>query len=181
VIVPIGKPAEIAPVLAAASELAGALRAGGVRVRIDDREGASPGFKFNHWELRGVPLRIEIGPRDLAANSVTVADRLSGEKAQLGLDSQLGAFQAALYERARDFRDEHTVATDSYEDFSKAVALGFALAHFCGEEACEQKIKEDTTATPRVVPFDGAPERGNCVVCGAGSGFATRVVFARAY
>jgi prolyl-tRNA synthetase len=188
VIVPIGKPAEITPVLAAAADLASQLRATGVRVKLDNREGASPGFKFNHWELRGVPLRIEIGPRDLAANAVTIADRLSGDKEQLGLMAaaasvreRLEAFQAALFERARRFLDEHTIVTDNYDDFSAAVAQGFALAHFCGEEACEQKIKEDTTATPRVVPFDGNPESGNCIVCGTASGFPTRVVFARAY
>jgi prolyl-tRNA synthetase len=188
VIVPIGRPAEIAPVMAAATELAGRLRGAGVRVKVDDREGASAGFKFNHWELRGVPYRIEIGPRDLAANAVTVADRLTGEKAQLELGlvaaamrERLDAFQSALYERALAFRDGHMVTTDNYEDFSAAVAQGFALVHFCGDEACEQKIKEDTTATPRVIPFGGTVESGNCIVCGSASGFATRVVFARAY
>jgi prolyl-tRNA synthetase len=188
VIVPIGKPAEIGPVLVVATGIASELRAAGVRVKVDDREGISAGFKFNHWELRGVPLRIEVGPRDLAANVVTVADRLTGNKAQLALGSvvpalreRLLAFQDALYERARQFRDEHTVTTDNYDDFSAAVAQGFALAHFCGEASCEQKIKDDTTATPRVVPFGGVPEAGNCIVCGGASGFPTRVVFARAY
>jgi prolyl-tRNA synthetase len=113
---------------------------------------------------------------------------MTGEKEQLDLASvaravreRLVAFQVALYERAREFRDEHTVTTDNYDDFSAAVAHGFALAHFCGDEACEQKIKADTTATPRVIPFDGEPESGNCIVCGSASGFPTRVVFARAY
>jgi prolyl-tRNA synthetase len=188
VIVPIGKPADIGPVLDVARDLATQLRAVGVRVKVDDREGASAGFKFNHWELRGVPLRIEIGPRDLAANMVTLANRLSGEKEQLALvevastmRDRLSKFQAALYERAQAFADEHTVATDNYDDFTAAVAQGFAVAHFCGDEACEQKIKEDTTATPRVIPFEGVAEPGNCIVCGSASGFPTRVVFARAY
>src|SRR5665213_1166326 len=139
VIVPIGKPADIAAVLEVATDLATQLRDVGVRVKVDDREGASPGFKFNYWELRGVPLRIEIGPRDLAANVVTLANRLSGDKEQLGIDSvasgmrdRLSEFQDALYERAKGFRDEHTVTTDSYEEFTAAVAQGFALAHFCG-------------------------------------------------
>jgi prolyl-tRNA synthetase len=135
-----------------------------------------------------VPLRIEIGPRDLAANVVTLANRLSGEKQPLGLAAvastmrdRLREFQAALYERAQAFAAEHTVTTDNYDDFTAAVATGFAVAHFCGDEACEQKIKEDTTATPRVIPFEGEAEAGNCVVCGSASGFPTRVVFARAY
>jgi len=188
VIVPIGKPADLPPVLSAANDLADQLRRAGVRTRVDSREGASPGFKFNHWELRGVPLRIELGPRDLAANVVTLANRLSGEKEQVPIASvsnelreRLDAFQLALYERAREFRDERSVTTDDYEAFVAAIARGFALAHFCGSESCEQKIKDDTTATPRVVPFDGKPESGNCIVCGEASGYPTRVVFARAY
>jgi prolyl-tRNA synthetase len=188
VIVPIGRDADLAPVLAATSALAAELRGFGIRVKVDDRSGISPGFKFNHWELRGVPLRVELGPRDLAANVATVANRLTGEKEQLGLSrvaleirDRLIAFQVALFERARAFRDAHSVITNSYDELCAAVASGFAYAHFCGSVACEQKIKDDTTATPRVVPFNTPRESGACVVCGSPSGYPTRVVFARAY
>jgi prolyl-tRNA synthetase len=188
IVVPIGKPVDLPPVLSAAIELVEQLKGAGVRAKLDSREGASPGFKFNQWELRGVPLRIELGPRDLGANAVTLADRLSGEKEQVPIASvaaefprRLEAFQTALYERAKAFRDEHTATTDNYDAFVAAVAQGFARAHFCGRESCEQTIKQDTTATPRVVPFDGKPESGHCIVCGEASGYPTRVVFARAY
>lgn len=188
VIVPIGRESEIEPVLEQSKALASELREHNIRVKIDDRPGISAGFKFNHWELRGVPLRIELGPRDLAAGVITLANRLSGEKEQLAIAgvapeiaARLVAFQIALFERAVAFREEHSAITDTYEQFVAAVQTGFAFAHFCGGVECEQKIKQDTTATPRVVPLDGPRENGHCVVCGDPSGYPTRVVFARAY
>ena len=188
VILPIGRDADLAPVLAATTELAATLRDCDIRVKVDDRAGISAGFKFNHWELRGVPLRVELGPRDLAASVVTIANRLTGEKEQLPIagigaeiKARLVAFQAALYERAVAFRNEHSMITNTYDELRAAVATGFAYAHFCGAVECEEKIKQDTTATPRVVPFDTPRESGACVVCGSPSGYPTRVVFARAY
>src|SRR5487761_2029604 len=188
VIVPIGRADDLGPVLDQAKALAADLRTLGARVKVDERSGISAGFKFNHWELRGVPLRVELGPRDLASGVVTVANRLTGEKSQLpiaraadDIASQLLHFQTALFERAEQFQKEHSVVTDTYDELVTAVATGFAFAHFCGGVECEQKIKQDTTATPRVVPFNGPRESGHCVVCGDPSGYPTRIVFARAY
>jgi len=188
VIVPVGRETESGPVLDAARAIAQSLREAGVRTTVDDRSQLSAGWRFNEWELRGAPIRLEIGPRDLAAGAVTLAERLGGDKVQVPIDHvvselplRLEAFQAALLARATAFRDEHTVVTDTFEELVRAVASGFALALACGSEACENAVKAATTATPRCIPLDGAPASGPCVVCGAPSGYGTRVLFARAY
>jgi prolyl-tRNA synthetase len=187
VIVPIGKDDQRGPVLEAARRLADGAIAAGVRVHVDDRD-ASPGFKFNDWELRGVPLRVELGPRDLEAGSAVLVSRISAEKETTGLDAlaaslpkRLDAFHDALLQRATEFRDEHTKSTDTWDDFAAQVADGFALALHCGRADCENDIKAVTTATPRCLP-DGAPsEQGTCVRCDQPSSYDTRVVFARSY
>ena len=188
VIVPIGRGEQAAEVTLAAAALAARLAAAGIRAHVDDRPQLSPGFKFNEWELRGVPLRLELGPRDLAANSAVMARRLGAGKESISLDSaparladELDAFQDFLLERATAFRDEHTVITDDWAEFVRAVATGWALALHCGTPGCEEEIKAETTATARCIPLDAPPESGPCIRCGLPSAYGKRVIFGRAY
>jgi prolyl-tRNA synthetase len=187
VVVPIGRGEDAVPVLEAADALAREAKALGVRVHVDTRD-ASPGFKFNDWELKGVPLRVELGPRDLAAGTAVVASRLGGDKETVSLDSLAGSlprrltdFAAALQARATSFRDDLTASVDDWDAFSAQVSTGFALALHCGQGACEDDIKAVTAATPRCIPLEGPDETGSCVRCDAGSAYGRRVVFARAY
>jgi len=210
VIVPIGRGEQEGEVGAAAQDLAARLSRKGIRVHVDNRPHLSPGFKFNHWELRGVPIRLEIGPRDLAAGTVLMSRRLStgqsstaqsstgqqpggqprprAAKEAVSLDAaparlsfELAAFQAMLLERATQFRDERTVRADTWADFTAAVAVGWALALACEDPACEGEIKAETTATPRCIPLDGEPDSGPCIRCGQPATYGKRVLFARSY
>jgi prolyl-tRNA synthetase len=193
VIVPIGRGEQAETTGVAAAKLADRLRAAGIRTHVDDRPQVSPGFKFNDWEMRGVPLRLELGPRDLAAGTALMSRRLSypepdAAKQPIALDeapgvlaAELAAFQAMLTRRAADFRDEHTAVVNSWPEFTAAVASGWALAFHCGDETCEDEIKAETTATPRCIPLAGQPEQGPCVRCGKPSDYGKRVIFARAY
>jgi prolyl-tRNA synthetase len=188
VIVPIGRGEQAAQVLPPARELAARLGRAGLRVHVDDRPQLSPGFKFNDWELRGVPIRLELGPRELAAGTALLATRLGGQKtpvplesAPARLDAELAAFQDLLLRRATQFRDERTGPADSWAEFAAAVAAGWARALHCGEPECEDDIKAATAATPRVIPADGEPEAGSCVRCGRPSGYGQRLIFGRAY
>jgi prolyl-tRNA synthetase len=188
VIVPIGRGEAVAEVTEAARGLARRLAAAGIRSHVDDRSHLSPGFKFNDWELRGVPIRLELGPRDLAAASAVMALRLGSAKEPIGLDGaparladELDAFQDYLFDRATAFRDEHTVTTDDWEDFVIAVATGWARALHCGTQDCEDEIKAATGATARVIPLDADPESGPCIRCGRPSAYGKRVIFGRAY
>ncbi|MDP8975035.1 MAG: proline--tRNA ligase [Actinomycetota bacterium] len=188
VIVPIGRGDDRAAVDEAASRMAADVEGRGVRVHVDMRD-ASPGFKFNDWELRGVPLRVELGPRDLAAGQAVVVARVGTEgKQTVSLDGlaaavpeRLSAFQQALLERATAFRDEHTTDADDWDAFAGQVSEGFATALHCGRTDCEEDIKAETSATPRCVPTDGTAEEGACVRCGQPSAYGKRLVFARAY
>ena len=187
VVVPIGRGDAIGPVLEAAQQLKADLTAAGVRVHVDNRD-ASPGFKFHDWELKGAPIRLELGPRDLDAGVATMARRLGGDKEPLPLADAasvvpklLEEIQAAMIARAQDFRLEHTATVDDWEGFTAAVATGWASAFHCGEPSCEDDIKGATAATPRVVPRDGAAETGPCVRCGTPSAYGRRVLFGRAY
>ncbi len=174
-------------VVAAAERIAGQLRAADLDVVVDAREGQTPGFKYHHWELRGVPLRLEIGPRDLAANQVFSARRDTKEKAALSLDGivdhvrvRLDLIQKNLYDRAKLLRDERTREIDSYEEFKTALdAGGFFRAHWCGDGKCESTIKEETKATIRVIERDTPAVSGKCLRCDNPS--ERRVVFARSY
>jgi prolyl-tRNA synthetase len=188
VVVPIGREDELGAIVAAADVLAGELAGQGVRVHVDRRTHVSAGFKFNDWELRGVPLRIELGPRDLAAGTVVVVDRLSGTKAPAAIGElaatmpgRLDVFQDALFRRALEFREAHTATADSLDELAAAVATGFARALLCGDPACERAIQERTGATPRCVPRDAPDETGRCVACGRPSDYGRRLVFGRAY
>jgi prolyl-tRNA synthetase len=188
VVVPIGKGEEGEAVAAAARSLADGLQRAGVRVQVDDRPQLSPGFKFNDWELRGVPVRIELGPRDLAAGTAVVVRRLGEGKEQIPLDSAvqtlpgvLDEFQDFLLRRATEFRDGRTATVDSWGDFVAAVATGWARAFHCGNPACEDEIKAETTATPRCVPLAGEEESGTCVRCEQPSAYGKRILFGRSY
>ena len=188
VIVPISRSDQGAEVIAAAAALAQRLAGSGIRAHVDDRPHLSPGFKFNDWELRGVPIRLELGPRDLAAGSAVMVRRLGEGKEPISLDGaparladELEAFQDFLFERATAFRDSHTVTTDEWDDFTKAVATGWARALHCGTPECEEEIKAATAATARCIPLDGEPESGPCILCGRPSAYGTRVIFGRAY
>jgi prolyl-tRNA synthetase len=189
VIVPIGRGDELSPVLAAADALKNELGQLGVRAHVDQRAGLSAGFRFNDWELRGAPLRVELGPRDLDAGSVVIAQRLGGagksqvriSRAARELASLLDVYQQFLLDRATAFRDGHTVAVNDFDHFQAAVAGGWVRALHCGRPACEAEIKAETGATPRCVPLGGPAEAGQCVRCHSTSAYSTRVIFGRAY
>jgi len=160
---------------------------GPLRWTTDWRE-ESPGFKFNHWELRGVPLRLEIGPRDVAAGQGVIVRRLDRAKETLPLGAiaadlpgRLAAYQQAVFQRALDFRTANTHHVDGWDDFSSVLADqgGFVWAHWCGSAECEAKVSADAGATIRNIPFDSPDEAGRCVVDGKPS--ERRVVFAKAY
>ncbi len=190
VIVPIFREDERAEVLRAAAAVAEELRASGVRVRLDDRLEHRPGFKFNEWELKGVPLRVEIGVRDIAAAAVTVARRDTGEKQQIPLprasvtiDELLRGVQASLFQAARDERERRTFRNPRhYDDLVEYLreAGGFVAAAWCGSTECEARVKRDSSATIRCLPLDEQPTRlGACACCGK-AGVAT-AVWAQAY
>ncbi|HXU49197.1 MAG TPA: proline--tRNA ligase [Candidatus Binatia bacterium] len=190
VIVPIFKTdEERATVLENAQRLRKELVDAGVRVKVDEREGMSPGFKFNDWEMRGVPLRIELGPKDVAKGSVVLArrDRPGKEGKSFVQQAGIGAavtaaleeIQKALHDRALEFRKANTVETSEYEEFKKAVEKGFALSWWCGGGDCEAKIKEETKATMRCIPLDQERGDGKCVYCGQAA--HDKAIFAKAY
>jgi len=175
-IVPIFKTDTRAAVLAFAAKLRDALSATGVRVVLDDDDQNTPGWKFSEYELQGVPARIECGPRDIEKGQVVVARRDTGEKAFVPVAevpsrvrALLDSMQQALFERALAFRNEHTRRTDDYTEFKTQLEGpgGFIESGWCGEAACEAKVKQETTATVRVLPIEpGDPTGATCVACG---------------
>jgi len=185
VIVPIGRDAEVA---LAAERLAADVKAVGVRVHVDGRD-ATPGFKFNDWELKGVPLRIELGPRDLAAGTAVVVARVGSEGKQTvelaglaaALPARLDDYHDTLLARARGFLDARRDRVDTWEAFAARVTDGWADALHCGRPDCEDDIKAETGATPRCIPTSGDAETGTCIRCDAPSAWGRRVVFAKAY
>jgi prolyl-tRNA synthetase len=190
VIVPIYKTdEEKIKVMEAARAVRKELVAANIRVILDEREGTSPGFKFNDWEMRGVPLRIEIGPKDVQKGTVVLARRDKPGKEgksfvpQAGLAQAvaqaLDAIQKALYERALHFRNANTADPANYQEFQSAVEKGFANAFWCGSPQCEQSIKEATKATLRCIPVDQQEEKGVCIYCGQPA--TEKGVFAKAY
>jgi prolyl-tRNA synthetase len=148
---------------------------GGHRARLDDRDDVRPGFKFNEWELKGVPVRVELGPRDLDAGKGTLAMRLGGEKEEVALDrladrvgAALDQSQRGLLEQARAFRDAHTFHPQDLSELASLIADpgGFMVAGWCGSEECEAKVKAETKATIRYLPNEPRPTGGPCIVCG---------------
>ena len=188
VIVPIGRGDQADQVLPPALDLAERLRRAGIRTHVDSRPQLSPGFKFNDWEMRGVPIRLELGPRDLADGSALMTTRLGQGKTAVSLDSaparlefELAAFQSLLLQRATEFRDSHTRTVNSWEEFTEAVKTGWALALACDSPQCEEEIKAATAATPRCIPSEGPAEDGLCIRCNLPSAYGKRLIFGRAY
>ena len=189
VIVPIFRSEEeLTKVSAKVEEIASSLRKQGYTVKFDNRDNLKPGFKFAEWELKGVPVRIAIGPRDLENGTVEVARRDTKEKQVMKMDDVstaipklLDDIQSNIYQKALRFRSEKTTHVDSYEEFKKVLDEkgGFVLAHWDGTAETEATIKEETKATIRCIPLDAPLEEGKCVYSGKPS--TKRVVFARAY
>ncbi len=190
VIVPICKTdAETAAVMETVGRVHAELKDAGLRVKVDDRKEVTPGFKFNDWEMRGVPLRVEIGPKDVEKKAVALARRdkpgregksfvpqagLSGAVRQMLTD-----IQASLLAKATAFRDSHISEPKDYPTLKEVVQNGWAYSWWCESPECEVKVKEETKATTRCIPFDQSEGHGKCIVCGKDAG--RRVYFARGY
>jgi len=198
VIVPIYKTdEEKASVLQTAKDLKAQLVKANLRVALDEREGFSPGWKFNDWEMRGVPVRVELGPKDVAKQAAMLARRdKPGREGKFSapltdlpttIEKLLAEIHQSLFDKALAFRRANTHETTNYDDFKKAVETGFAFAFWCGSGDCEANIKEETRATMRCIPLDpdavlghsSASGGGACVYCGKPA--AHRAIFARAY
>ena len=190
VIVPIFKSdPETAAVMETVRRVEAELKAAGVRVKVDDRTEVTPGFKFNDWEMRGVPLRIEIGPKDIEKGTVALARRdKPGREGksflpQAGLavtvTDLLTGIQKSLLERATAFRDSHIFEPKDYAELTEIVRDGWAYSYWCESADCETKVKEDTKATTRCIPLDQEEGSGKCIVCGKDA--KHKVYFARAY
>ncbi len=161
----------------------------GLRVHVDNRSEVTPGFKYNDWEMRGVPLRMEIGPKDVAKGSVAFARRDIPGRAGKSFVSQnqileqtqnlLDTIQSSMYERAFAFRQENTHHPKDYQKLTDAVQQGWALSWWCGSAECEAQVKDDTKATTRCIPLEQEGGQGPCIVCGKPSHH--KVIFARAY
>jgi prolyl-tRNA synthetase len=169
------------------------LREAGVRVHVDDRQGVQPGFKFNDWEMRGVPVRMEIGPKDVEKGQAVLARRDVLGKAGKSFVSQdgivqtvrelLDAVQAGLLEQATAFRNSHLhEVTDGYDHFVEVIQGGeWALSWFCGGAECEAKVKQDAQAVSRCFPLEQphAGKHGKCIICGGEA--HEMAYFAKAY
>lgn len=158
------------------------------RVIFDDREQYKPGYKFSDWELQGIPLRLEIGPKDVQKNQLVLVRRDTMEKQFVErqgilqrVEAELAQMQRDMLEKARTFRDANTREVDDYETFKQIIEneAGFLMCHWCGDPACEARIKDDTRATIRCIPFDRKEETGQCLICGRES--QGRVLMAKAY
>ena len=187
VVVPIGRDNWRETVLPKAQEIQRELVAAGIRVTLDERD-ERPGWKFAEWELRGVPLRLEIGPKDIEKSAVLIARRDTREKQSVPMDGLsarvrglLDEMQKNLFERALKFREEHTQRVDSYEAFTQAMEgrPGFIIAPWCGSAACETQIKNDTQATIRNMPLNGTAPAAKCIRCDAPA--TAEAWFAKAY
>jgi prolyl-tRNA synthetase len=157
-----------------------------IRIHIDDRTELSPGYKFNDWEMKGVPLRIEIGPRDLAMEKVVLSKRYNKEKSDLNfeeiekIENMLNEIQNAMLDKARKEAQSNTFDVSNYLEFKERISKGgFLYAYWCGNQECEEKIKEETGADIRVIPFDKEGKNGKCVYCDLQS--KAKPVFARGY
>lgn len=188
VIVPIFRKAEqLEEIRERVSGVVEALKSRNISVKFDDRDTYKPGFKFAEWELKGVPIRLAIGPRDLENGTVEVARRDTLEKEVLQLEDideklehLLEKIQDNIFQKAYSFRDENTFVADTWEEFNERVEKGgFVRAHWDGTPETEQKIKDKTKATIRVIPFGEKEEPGKCIFTGEPS--KMRVVFAKAY
>jgi prolyl-tRNA synthetase len=190
VVVPIFKTdEEKTVVLETARNLKAELAKANARVTLDEREGQSPGWKFNDWEMRGVPLRVELGPKDVAKQCAVLARRdRPGREGKISVsladlpatvERLLAEIQQSLHDKALAFRKSNTHDATTYEDLKKAVESGFAFSFWCGSAECEARIKEEARATMRCIPLEQPGGSGSCVACGKPS--AERAIFGRAY
>ncbi len=188
VIVPIPRGNWRETVLPHAQAMRDTLVARGIRVMLDDRDAYTPGWKFSEWELRGVPLRLEVGPKDIEKKQVMSVRRDTREKAPVAVDGAaeavtglLDAIQRNMLECARVYREEHTSSTASWDEFTQTLEgrPGFVVSPWCGDEACEAEIKTATQATIRNLPLDATPSGAPCVKCGRPS--MADAWFAKAY
>jgi prolyl-tRNA synthetase len=189
VIVPIYKGEERKEALdAKGREMASKLKAAGIRVKFDDNDNSRPGFKFAEYELKGVPVRIAMGLRDLDSGNVEIARRDTKEKTSIPMEGLVGyvgelleTIQHAMYGKALAFRDEHITKADTWAEFERLLDEkgGFIFAHWDGTSATEEAIKEKTKATIRCIPLGNPAEEGRCILTGKPS--KERVLFARAY
>ncbi len=189
VVIPIFyKEVEMEAILKKAREILQTLQENGIRSVIDDRTEYTPGWKFNHWELKGVPLRVEIGPKDLEKGEVTIARRDTFERMSIKegemlqtIKRTLEEIQENLFKRAKEYLETHITEVKSYEEFKDALKTkgGFIKASWCLSSECEEKIKEETGATIRLIPFEKEKPFSNCIYCGG----EAKVVayFAKAY
>ena len=173
-------------VMAKVKEIKESLETRDIRVHIDDREGLSPGYKFNDWEMKGVPLRIEIGPKDLEKQSIIVAKRYNQEKLNLKFTeidkifAMLDEIQGIMLQRAQKEADSNMIQISEYTEFkSKMEKGGFFSSPWCGKTECEDKIKEQTGAEIRVIPFESDCADQKCIYCQEQS--VNMPVFARGY
>ncbi|RYX99015.1 proline--tRNA ligase, partial [bacterium] len=191
VIIPVMKnPETRATVMEATEAIRKEFAEAGIRVKVDTRENMSPGFKYNEWEMKGVPLRLEVGPRDLENNQVILARRDTFEKNTISRDglkdhvlNNLKEIQDALYNRAKSFREENTVLINSYDElkdfFSDEKSSGFALIPWAGDGQDEKKLKEELKITSRCIPFDQEGKEEICIITGKPT--TSRAIFAKAY
>ncbi len=170
-----------------ANEIEKALLDKKIRVHLDKRNELTPGFKFHDWELKGIPLRIEIGPKDIEKNKVVIATRHNHEKTDLAIDKIseniieiLQKIQKEMFDAAKKILQNRTVRIEDYTKFKEELEKGgFIYAPWCGNENCEEKIKDETGAEIRVIPFDDKNEKQKCIICGNES--TTAPIFARGY
>jgi prolyl-tRNA synthetase len=190
VIVPIFKSnRETTTVMETVHRVEAELKAAGIRVKVDNRTEVTPGFKFNDWEMRGVPLRIEIGPKDIEKGTVAMArrDRPGREGKSFVPQAGLAAavadlltdIQKSLLERATAFRDSHIFDPKDYAELTEVVQNGWAYSYWCESAECEARVKEATKATTRCIPLGQEDGHGKCIVCGKVA--ERKVYFARAY
>ncbi|MBE6341363.1 MAG: proline--tRNA ligase [Marinilabiliaceae bacterium] len=189
VIVPVYKSKEeLAAIAAKVNEIVDKLKAKGVSVKFDDSDNKKPGWKFAEYELKGVPVRLAVGPRDLAKNEVELHRRDTMEKQQVSMDgidekivALLDDIQENIFQKAKKYRDEHITKVDTYDEFKRVLDEkgGFVLAHWDGTTETEERIKEETKATIRCIPFGNPQEEGKCILTGKPS--TQRVLFARSY
>jgi prolyl-tRNA synthetase len=188
VVIPIYKnDAEKALVMPVVSRVEQELK--GFRLKLDNREEVTPGFKFNDWEMRGVPLRIEIGPKDVQKNSLAFARRdvlgksgksfVKNEQLEAQVAETLQSIQASLFERALKFRRSHTFEPKDYTELKSVVENGWAFSWWCGDAECEAKVKDETKATTRCIPLDQEPGKGSCIICGKPA--TEKAIFGKAY
>ncbi|CAM3358673.1 proline--tRNA ligase [Marinicrinis lubricantis] len=188
IMIPIGPAKTRDQVVARTDELYDVLKKAGIRVRVDDRQDLSPGWKFNEYEMRGVPIRLELGPRDMENGQAVLVSRVTGEKRVVAQDQLVEEVERLLaetheqmYNNAKAFMEENLKSVDSLDELKASMEQkrGFYLAGWCGSAACEHQVKEESGATSRNIPFEVQEHKSTCLVCGDVAKHT--VVFARAY